>query len=100
MPIYEFLCESCGYQEDLMRKISEPAKTECPKCGSQNFIKQVSAANFKLKGSGWYETDFKGTKKPAKSDEKEKTDASPKKEKANTSPAPTAGKDASSTSDK
>ena len=62
MPIYEFLCEGCGYQEDLMRKISEPAKTECPKCGSQNFMKQLSAANFKLKGSGWYETDFKNKK--------------------------------------
>ena len=62
MPIYEFVCEDCGYEEDLMRKISEPSQTLCPKCGSQNFMKQLSAANFKLKGSGWYETDFKNKK--------------------------------------
>ena len=48
-----------SYQEDLIRKISEPTTILCPKCDSQNFVKQVSAPNFKLKGSGWYETDFK-----------------------------------------
>ncbi|MBT6015264.1 MAG: zinc ribbon domain-containing protein, partial [Nitrosomonadales bacterium] len=46
MPIYEFICEDCHYQEDLMRKISEPTKILCPKCDNQNFVKQVSAANF------------------------------------------------------
>ena len=59
MPIYEFICEDCNYKEDLIRKISEPTIISCPKCSGQNFIKQVSAPNFKLKGSGWYETDFK-----------------------------------------
>ena len=59
MPIYEFICENCNYKEDLIRKISEPTIISCPKCNGQNFIKQVSAPNFKLKGSGWYETDFK-----------------------------------------
>ena len=59
MPIYEFICEDCNYNEDLIRKISEPTIISCPKCNGQNFIKQVSAPNFKLKGSGWYETDFK-----------------------------------------
>ena len=64
MPIYEFICNDCSYQEDLIRKISEPTTILCPKCDSQNFVKQVSAPNFKLKGSGWYETDFKsGDKK-------------------------------------
>ena len=62
MPIYEFICENCNYKEDLIRKISEPTIISCPKCNGQNFIKQVSAPNFKLKGSGWYETDFKNTK--------------------------------------
>ena len=59
MPIYEFRCEDCNYKEDLIRKISEPTIISCPKCNGHNFIKQVSAPNFKLKGSGWYETDFK-----------------------------------------
>ena len=62
MPIYEFICENCNYKEDLIRKISEPTIISCPKCNGQNFIKQVSAPNFKLKGSGWYETDFKNAK--------------------------------------
>jgi putative FmdB family regulatory protein len=62
MPIYEFICEDCNYKEDLIRKISEPTKILCPKCNGQNFVKQVSAPNFKLKGSGWYETDFKNAK--------------------------------------
>ena len=62
MPIYEFICEDCNYKEDLIRKISEPTIISCPKCNGQNFIKQVSAPNFKLKGSGWYETDFKNKK--------------------------------------
>ena len=62
MPIYEFICEDCNYKEDLIRKISEPTTILCPKCNGQNFVKQVSAPNFKLKGSGWYETDFKNTK--------------------------------------
>ena len=83
MPIYEFLCEGCGYQEDLMRKISEPAKTECPKCGNQNFIKQASAANFKLKGSGWYETDFKNKPKETKNNNNNLKETSKKTEKQN-----------------
>ena len=62
MPIYEFICEDCNYKEDLIRKISEPTTISCPKCNGQNFVKQVSAPNFKLKGSGWYETDFKNAK--------------------------------------
>ena len=62
MPIYEFICEDCNYNEDLIRKISEPTTISCPKCNGQNFVKQVSAPNFKLKGSGWYETDFKNKK--------------------------------------
>ena len=49
MPIYEFICEDCNYKEDLIRKISEPTIISCPKCNGQNFIKQVSAPNFKLK---------------------------------------------------
>ena len=75
MPIYEFICKDCHYQEDLIRKISEPTTILCPKCNGKNFVKQVSAPNFKLKGSGWYETDFKNknnAKEIKKNDEKKK----------------------------
>ena len=85
MPIYEFICENCNYKEDLIRKISEPSIISCPKCNGQNFIKQVSAPNFKLKGSGWYETDFKNTKnkKDTKNNNKIKEVTTKKADKQN-----------------
>jgi len=85
MPIYEFICEDCNYKEDLIRKISEPTTILCPKCNGQNFVKQVSAPNFKLKGSGWYETDFKNTKnkKDTKNNNKIKEVTSKKADKQN-----------------
>ena len=85
MPIYEFICENCNYKEDLIRKISEPTIISCPKCNGQNFIKQVSAPNFKLKGSGWYETDFKNTKnkKDTKNNNKIKEVTTKKADKQN-----------------
>jgi putative FmdB family regulatory protein len=60
MPIYEYRCEACGHQEDHLQKISEPALTKCPACGKKKYRKQLTAAGFQLKGSGWYATDFKG----------------------------------------
>lgn len=60
MPIYDFQCSECGHRADVLRKISDPALTACPVCGKDSFAKQVSAAGFQLKGSGWYATDFKG----------------------------------------
>ncbi|WP_440940510.1 FmdB family zinc ribbon protein [Immundisolibacter sp.] len=62
MPIYEYVCGACGVQRDVMQKVSEPALTQCPQCGAEAFQKQVSAAGFQLKGSGWYVTDFRGNK--------------------------------------
>jgi len=64
MPIYEYRCSACGEQEDHLQKISEPQLTVCPSCGKDTYRKQLSAAGFQLKGSGWYATDFKnsGTK--------------------------------------
>ena len=59
MPIYEYRCSSCSHQEDFLQKLSEPQLTDCPKCGKSTFSKQVTAAGFQLKGSGWYATDFK-----------------------------------------
>jgi putative FmdB family regulatory protein len=59
MPIYEYRCTSCGYQNDYLQKLSEPPLTDCPECKQSTFAKQVTAAGFQLKGSGWYATDFK-----------------------------------------
>ncbi len=60
MPIYEYRCSSCGAQKDVMQKLSDAPLTTCPECGKETFSKQLSAAGFQLKGSGWYATDFKG----------------------------------------
>lgn len=60
MPIYGYRCSSCGFEKDVMQKISAAPLTECPSCGAATFAKQLSAAGFQLKGSGWYATDFKG----------------------------------------
>ena len=63
MPIYEYRCEACGHHDDHLQKLSEPALTKCPACGKKKYRKQLTAAGFQLKGSGWYATDFKGGKK-------------------------------------
>jgi putative FmdB family regulatory protein len=64
MPIYEYQCLSCGKEVEALQKISDAPLTVCPECGKASLQKKVSAAAFRLKGSGWYETDFKtGNKK-------------------------------------
>jgi len=66
MPIYEYTCSSCGHSLEALQKISDPLLSECPACGKPALKKQISAAGFRLKGKGWYETDFKDSgKKPA-----------------------------------
>ncbi len=66
MPIYEYKCAECAFQEEYLQKVSEPPLTVCPSCGKETFKKMLSAAGFQLKGSGWYATDFKGSgAKPA-----------------------------------
>jgi putative FmdB family regulatory protein len=60
MPIYAYQCGSCGHAKDVLQKISDPLLTVCPACGAEAFTKQVTAAGFQLKGSGWYVTDFRG----------------------------------------
>ena len=60
MPIYAYRCESCGFGKDVLRKMSDAPLTHCPECGKDSFRKQVTAAGFQLKGSGWYVTDFRG----------------------------------------
>ena len=69
MPIYAYRCATCGHAKDLLRKISDPVLSTCPACGAETFNKQVTAAGFQLKGSGWYVTDFReGAKTAAKGD--------------------------------
>lgn len=60
MPIYAYRCESCGHAKDVLQKVSDAPLTTCPSCGADSFRKQVTAAGFQLKGSGWYATDFRG----------------------------------------
>lgn len=63
MPIYEYICEDCGAPHEALQKLSDDVLTDCPSCGEPKLRKQISAAGFRLSGSGWYETDFKSGKK-------------------------------------
>ncbi len=71
MPIYEYRCSECDFQDEFLQKHSDPLLTACPSCGKETFKKLLSAAGFQLKGSGWYATDFKGggSKPAAKSED-------------------------------
>ncbi len=59
MPIYAYRCSACGHAKDVLQKLSDPTLSTCPACGAETFSKQVTAAGFQLKGSGWYATDFR-----------------------------------------
>jgi putative FmdB family regulatory protein len=59
MPIYAYKCDACGHAKDVLQKMSDPQLTECPSCGQATFKKQLTAAGFQLKGTGWYVTDFR-----------------------------------------
>jgi putative FmdB family regulatory protein len=61
MPIYEYQCKACGHRLEVLQKMTEDALTDCPQCGQSTLTKLVSAAAFRLKGQGWYETDFKNS---------------------------------------
>ena len=91
MPIYAYRCAECGHTKDVLQKLSDPVLTTCPSCGAQAFQKQLTAAGFQLKGSGWYATDFKGGASNNAS-------AAPKNGDTASAPAPAA--DSSSSSDK
>jgi len=71
MPIYAYRCSACGHAKDVLQKLSDAPLSDCPACGAAAFSKQLTAAGFQLKGSGWYATDFKGggTAAPATSAE-------------------------------
>lgn len=75
MPIYEYRCEACGHELEAMQKMSDPPLTDCPECGEGALRKLVSAAGFRLKGGGWYETDFKsGNRRNIAGDKQEKAE--------------------------
>lgn len=78
MPIYAYRCEACGHAKDVLQKFSDPLLTSCPSCGAEAFKKQVTAAGFQLKGSGWYVTDFRGDSKAAKPAAEGAASATPK----------------------
>ena len=89
MPIYAYLCESCGHRQDVLQKVSDPVLSTCPACAAPSFVKQVTAAGFQLKGSGWYATDFRGGAKPAGDDKSDdKAAAKPADGAAAPAPAP------------
>lgn len=104
MPIYAYRCSACGHAKDVLQKLSDPVLSTCPACGADTFAKQVTAAGFQLKGSGWYATDFKGSgaapaadaKSDAKSDAKadakpdSKPDAKAESKSEAAAPAPAA----------
>lgn len=77
MPIYAYRCGACGHSRDVLQKLSDPLLTVCPACGAEAFSKQVTAAGFQLKGSGWYVTDFRdnGSARKPGSDKAEGADS-------------------------
>jgi putative FmdB family regulatory protein len=88
MPIYAYRCAACGHAKDVLQKMSDPVLSTCPACGAEAFHKQLTAAGFQLKGSGWYVTDFRGGNTVAAPD----TDAAASEAKADApAAAPAAG---------
>ena len=84
MPIYEYKCERCDHQFEILQKISDKPASTCPACNADSLRKLMSAAAFKLKGTGWYETDFKtGIKKNLVKDDNDKKAVSSKSETKN-----------------
>ena len=88
MPIYAYKCGSCGHAKDVLQKVSDAPLTVCPSCGAESFSKQVTAAGFQLKGSGWYVTDFRGGNSGASAPAADKADGA-KSEPAKSEPAKT-----------
>ncbi len=85
MPIYEYACKACGHTFDVLQKMSDAPLTDCPACGAAELRKLISAPSFRLKGSGWYETDFKQDKqRNLHGDKEDKPKSSGDKDKAKT----------------
>ena len=80
MPIYEYQCQACGHQLEVLQKVSDAPLKKCPECGKPRLQKLLSAPSFRLKGGGWYETDFKSGKKKKLADSSKEEKPSPKEE--------------------
>jgi len=92
MPIYAYRCEACGFAKDVLQKVSDPALTDCPACGKSSFRKQITAAGFQLKGTGWYVTDFRGGQGGAsKTSGSASSSADASSPAATSSPSPSSG---------
>ena len=96
MPIYAYRCAACGHSRDVLQKISDPVLSTCPACGADQFQKQVTAAGFQLKGSGWYVTDFRNGGGAASGAAAPAAPASSDGGTPAPAPAPAAGGDSSS----
>ena len=93
MPFYEYECPHCGYDEEVLQKISDKPLTRCPSCGKKGLRKLISAPVFRLKGSGWYETDFKSDKENKRNlHGAEKEEAAAKKDEPKADAKPEAAK--------
>ena len=102
MPIYEYVCDNCGHYLEALQKLSDEPLVFCPECGDATLRKQVSAAAFRLKGTGWYETDFKNSdkKKPAENAKKESKSSSDSGSSSGSSGNPDTSSSASTSSSK
>ena len=102
MPIFEYICDNCGHEFETLQKVSEAPLKKCEACGAKKLRKKISAAGFRLSGSGWYETDFKSGKKKnvSSSDEKSGADSSSGSSKDKDSGGSTSKKESTSTSEK
>jgi putative FmdB family regulatory protein len=88
MPFYEYQCTNCGHEEEVLQKVSDKPLKKCPECGKSTMKKKISATAFRLKGGGWYETDFKsGNKKNVAGDVKTESKKEPKAEDKTKSPS-------------
>ena len=102
MPIFEYICDNCGHEFETFQKVSEAPLKNCEACGAKKLRKKISAAGFRLSGSGWYETDFKSGKKKnvSSSDEKSGGDSSSGSSKDKDSGGSTSKRESTSTSEK
>nr|VFJ88230.1 MAG: putative regulatory protein, FmdB family [Candidatus Kentron sp. H]VFJ90246.1 MAG: putative regulatory protein, FmdB family [Candidatus Kentron sp. H]VFJ96603.1 MAG: putative regulatory protein, FmdB family [Candidatus Kentron sp. H] len=85
MPIYEYECSRCAHRIEILQKISDAPLEDCPACGKPSLRKLVSAASFRLKGTGWYETDFKNKDKPKPAEKQAESDSTKSETKSDAS---------------
>ena len=100
MPIFEYICDNCGHEFETLQKVSEAPLKKCEACGAKKLRKKISAAGFRLSGSGWYETDFKSEKRKNVSSSDDKSGGDTSSASSKDSSGSTGMKESSSTSEK